>query len=1298
MKKGLVLLTVFAGLLVGLTASAEAPFPLNWQGVKSPKPEGNFWAAQCVYNGKIYEFGGSPYVLVPSKGIAAGTTNITQIYDPATDTWTSGAPMPTARYLGTAVEVGGKIYVMGGRTVNPSDGTGGPVDVNEMYDPATNTWTTKAAMRGSFRGHASVNVNGKIYVFGGNTGSAQKTVGIYDPAADSWTAGTNMPNARAYGYAVWVPAKSRVYYLGGYNLGSTAASYYGNAITYNPIANEWDATPIPLLGKIIQFACAFDSTAGKIYLFSGAAFDPDAAAGNSSTDAVEVLDTATDTVAMFANKPPSPLDRSNTNAAFIGGKIYITSDHTVLDLLDTATGEWYQPIQPAPMDATYKVDTAVVGGKLYVFNGVDNDGYIGTGVNIYDPASNTWSEGPAANPSPLFGGVAGVHGGKVVLSGGAVDNPSGETKLFDPATGAFSALNADPTASYNAAGAVVGDQLFVFGGRDAAAAPINVTRAFNVTSNAWSSKANLPTVLADAAAVAVGTKIYIVGGVKNTDGSSLNGDVIIYDTAANSFSTGAAMSAAVSRCTAAGFGSYVIVQGGQNVWTRAGALTGGLSPFLQIYDTTTNTWSMDDGLFSSWGSSAQTIGSKLYILAGSDGSFVCSRTQVAALAAGPSLGITVTPASQSVVVGGNVTYTVTLSAAQAADVSVALASANGTIATVPATVTVLASSTTATFSATGVGVGGPVNISATLPGDLGGASGSAQLTVTGTTLALTPGTLPIQVGNIGVMNAVIGAAQPGAVVINLASSNTAVAAVPATVSVAATQTQGGFTVTGIAEGSAIITATLPAALGGGTAVATVNVTGGQVVTIKYLVPSVAHLPGAGGTKWRTDIAAVNRNAAEAAAITATYYPESGSAVVRNASLPAGATVEWRDILVANFGFAADANTKGTMIFETPVPLDITSRTYNQKSATETFGQSYPALLEVHALNPALSATLPQIKKNAGFRTNVGAANLGDAAAQVRFTLFGASGAQLGNPVTLNVPAQRWVQQNDIFAAATVTSADIAWAKVEVLTADAKIWTYASVIDATTGDPTTVPNQKPTPELTRYVPSVAHLPGAGGTKWRSDVAFVNPSASSASITLTYSDTAGNPAVVRNATLDPGATVELADILVSTFGYAAGANTKGTLKVESNVPLAITSRTYNQKSATETFGQFYPALSVLRTLGTNQTGTLPQLKKNAGFRTNVGVTNVGDSDTAVQIRLFDANGNQAGNPVTLNVTAGKWVQRDDIFAAAGVASADIAYATVDVTEAGAKVWAYASVIDNTTGDPTTIGVLRHMVDLD
>jgi hypothetical protein len=58
--------------------------------------------------------------------------------------------------------------------------------------------------------------------------------------------------------------------------------------------------------------------------------------------------------------------------------------------------------------------------------------------------------------------------------------------------------------------------------------------------------------------------------------------------------------------------------------------------------------------------------------------------------------------------------------------------------------------------------------------------------------------------------------------------------------------------------------------------------------------------------------------------------------------------------------------------------------------------------------------------------------------------------------------------------------------------------------------------------------------------------------------------------------------------------------------------------------------------------------------------------------------------------LDVPAGQWLQRDDVFAAAGVSGADIAYATVEVQTAGGRAWAYASVVDNTTGDPTTVPV--------
>lgn len=1291
MKKGLVLLTVVATLLIGLVASADTPFPLNWQGIKSPSPVGQSWASQCAYNGKIYVFGGNSSTPASSNV----TLTATQIYDPATDTWTTGAPMPTARYLSTAVEVGGKIYVMGGRWID-SSGSGGPVDVNEMYDPATNTWTTMAAMRGSFRGHSAVAVNGRIFVFGGNTGSAQKTVGIYDPASNTWSAGANMPNARAYGGAVWVPSKSRVYYIGGYNLGSTSASYYGNVLVYNPIADEWDSSPIALVDKVIQFAYAFDESTGKIWVFSGLAYDPDA--GNAPSAIIQVIDTGSNTVSQYPSVTPTPINRSNSNATWLNGKIYLIGGSVadrLVDVFDPVAGTWYEPNAPLPAYDYSYANMAAVGSKLYLINGAWQN--FNDEVLVYDPAANDWSVAAATNPAPRTGAVSGVWNGKIVLSGGydgAAD--TGTTQLYDPATGNFSALASDPTVSEFAGGAVYNNTLYVFGGASGSTFLTSV-RALDLAANTWSPKADLPVGLYMPNAVAIGNKIYIVGGRDKSSDNELMDTALIYDPAANSFTTGASMPAAVYQAAAVAYDGHVIVLSGDNLYRQSGTLYYRPAGFVQIYTPASNTWTFTEAVFPRVNHVAAVLGNKLYITGGNDNDYAADRLEIAALASGPSLGVTVTPASQSVVVGGNVTFTATLSAAQAADVTLALSSANGTVATVPATATILANQTTATFAATGVGVGGPVAITATLPGDLGGGSGSAQLTVTGTTLSLSPGTLPIQLGNIGVMNAVIGNAQPGAAVINLASSNTAVAAVPATVTVNAGATQGGFTITAIAEGTATITATLPAALGGTSAIATVTVTNVPVTTLKYLVPSVAHLPGAGGTKWRTDVAAVNRNN-DAAAITATYYPESGTPVTRNANVQAGGTVEWQDVLVSDFGYAADANTKGTLILETTLPLDITSRTYNQKSATETFGQSYPALLEINAINPALPATLPQIKKNAGFRTNVGAANLGDAAAQVRFTLFGANGAQLGNPVTLNVPAMRWVQQNDIFAAAGVASADIAWAKVDVLTNGAKVWTYASVIDATTGDPTTVPNQRPTAALTRTIPSVAHLPGKSNTKWRTDVAFVNTGASSASITLSYFDTAGNPAVVRNLTLDSGATIEIADILVTTFGFGADANTKGTLKVESNVSLAITSRTYNQKSATETFGQFYPALSVERSLTASQIGTLPQLKKNAGFRTNVGVANVGDVEAQVQIRLYGPTGLQMGSVVTLIIPAGKWVQQDDIFAAAGSAGADIAYATVDLLDAGGKIWAYASVVDNTTGDPTTIGVLRHLIDLD
>jgi len=305
-------------------------------------------------------------------------------------------------------------------------------------------------------------------------------------------------------------------------------------------------------------------------------------------------------------------------------------------------------------------------------------------------------------------------------------------------------------------------------------------------------------------------------------------------------------------------------------------------------------------------------------------------------------------------------------------------------------------------------------------------------------------------------------------------------------------------------------------------------------------------------------------------------------------------------------------------------------------------------------------------------------------------IYDATGLQAGGNVRLTVPAWRWLQQNDIFAAAGVSSTvDIAYAQVRVETAGGKAWFYASVIDATTGDPTTVPVLA-TPSTDLVVPSVAHAPGKASTQWRTDVAVFDPPSVGSSLTLEYTASGTTSPQTASATLPGGATAEWRDLLVSTFGLASSASSKGTLRLRSTTAIYATSRTYNEKSATETFGQYYPALAPQQGLAAGQTGVLAQLKKNAGFRTNVGAVNLGTSSCAVVFRLFGASGAPLGSAVALDVPAGQWLQRDDVFAAAGVSGADIAYATVEVQTAGGRAWAYASVVDNTTGDPTTVPV--------
>lgn len=91
--------------------------------------------------------------------------------------------MPTSRRAVTTSVVDGKIYVIGGYLDPAVSGYPGVTTV-EVYDPATDTWTTAPDMpKGRFAPRSSV-VDGKIYVIGGMgywIGGAYRIVEEYDP-------------------------------------------------------------------------------------------------------------------------------------------------------------------------------------------------------------------------------------------------------------------------------------------------------------------------------------------------------------------------------------------------------------------------------------------------------------------------------------------------------------------------------------------------------------------------------------------------------------------------------------------------------------------------------------------------------------------------------------------------------------------------------------------------------------------------------------------------------------------------------------------------------------------------------------------------------------------------------------------------------------------------------------------------------------------------------------------------------------------------------------------------------------
>jgi hypothetical protein len=223
----------------------------------------------------------------------------------------------------------------------------------------------------------------------------------------------------------------------------------------------------------------------------------------------------------------------------------------------------------------------------------------------------------------------------------------------------------------------------------------------------------------------------------------------------------------------------------------------------------------------------------------------------------------------------------------------------------------------------------------------------------------------------------------------------------------------------------------------------------------------------------------------------------------------------------------------------------------------------------------------------------------------------------------------------------------------------------------------------------YIAATAHVAGAAGTNWRTDVELHNPDAVSRQyeIALLEKNEANVAPSTVTYTVGPGRCLRLNDVLHTVFGYDGGAALRIT-PVSGNV--VVTSRTYNLVGG-GTYGQFIGGLAESDAIESGQEAVLIQLTHNrgasSGYRTNIGFVSCVASEITVRADMYRADGQLLG---TRWYTLQGFMHRqvDKVFEAVASGDVEDGYIVVRSGTPGARFIAYASVVDNLAGDPVYI----------
>lgn len=293
--------------------------------------------------------------------------------------------------------------------------------------------------------------------------------------------------------------------------------------------------------------------------------------------------------ARWSRAPDATMARQEIYPAVLDGRIYVAggvlsqppgfTDH--VEAYDVKASRW-TTLAPLP-EGRHHIALAGAGGKIYGiggFSGAIPDWRAHATVFVYDVRANRWSAGPALPQARVEGVVATVKeniyfiGGRVPTSPEAahinahMDTARGE--VLDTRSGRWERILDAPSARNSAAAAVIGDKIYVVGGRqmlkqpDGRQRPVNVAtlEVYDPATRRWETRAPMPQAQGGLAAAAYDGKLYVFGGEQFVPSSKVFADAWVYDPRTDRWSALPAMPTPRHGHGAAVVGNRIYLMGG----------------------------------------------------------------------------------------------------------------------------------------------------------------------------------------------------------------------------------------------------------------------------------------------------------------------------------------------------------------------------------------------------------------------------------------------------------------------------------------------------------------------------------------------------------------------------------------------------------------------------------------------------------------------------------------------------------------------------------------------------------------